>query len=46
VIARSAHEVLDKAAMQGVMALRFEPGMQRNRPVKTYFAIPVKFKLN
>ena len=46
VVARGVHEVLDDAAVRGVMSLRFEPGMQRNRPVKTYFASPVRFKLN
>lgn len=46
VVVRGVHEVLDNAAVKGVMSLRFEPGMQRNRPVKTYFAIPVRFQLN
>ncbi|NNF03134.1 MAG: energy transducer TonB [Rhodothermales bacterium] len=46
VVVRGVHEVLDNAAVRGVMSLRFEPGRQRSRAVKTYMAIPVRFRLN
>lgn len=45
VVSRSAGEVLDKAAVEAVMKLRFEPGMQRGKPVSVRFAIPVRFRL-
>ena len=44
-IARSVAEVLDKAAVEAVMKQRFEPGRQRNRPVRVEMAIPVRFQL-
>lgn len=46
VIVRSAHEILDKEAMAGVMKLKFKPAMQRARAVAVYMTIPVKFDLN
>ncbi len=45
-ILRSAGAALDKAAQEAVMKLEFKPGKQRNRPVRTLMAIPVKFQLS
>lgn len=45
-VLRSAGAVLDAAATEAVMKLKFKPGMQRNRAVRTMMAIPVKFKLS
>lgn len=45
VVSRSAGEVLDRTAVDAVMKLRFEPGMQRGKPVSVRFAIPVRFRL-
>ena len=45
VVARSASPLLNQAAIDAVMAQRFEPGKQRGRAVKTRITIPVRFKL-
>ncbi len=45
VVARSAGEVLDKAAVEAVMRLRFKPGKQRGVPVRVRMAIPIRFRL-
>ncbi len=45
-ILRSAADPLDKAAVEAVMKLRFKPGMQRNRAVRTIVSIPVHFRLS
>jgi protein TonB len=45
-VLRSAGAILDKAAIDAVMKLEFKPGRQRNRPVRTMMAIPVKFQLS
>ncbi|MDX1740358.1 MAG: energy transducer TonB [Rhodothermales bacterium] len=45
-VIRSAGAALDKAAVQAVMKLEFKPGRQRNRPVRTLMAIPVRFQLS
>ena len=44
-VTRSAHEILDQAAVDAVMQQRFNPGRQRGRPVRVHMAIPVRFKL-
>ena len=44
-VIRSAHEVLDKEAVEAVLEQRFEPGRQRGRAVRVRMAIPVKFRL-
>jgi len=44
-IIRSVHELLDKAALEGIMQLEFEPALQRARAVSVYMMIPVKFDL-
>jgi len=43
-IIRSAGEVLDRAATEAVMLLRFVPGRQRGRPVKVRLALPIRFQ--
>jgi len=45
VVARSAGEVLDQAAVDAVMRLKFVPGRQRGRAVKVKLAIPIRFRL-
>ncbi len=45
VIARSAGDVLDNAAMQAVMKLTFEPGKQRGKAVSVRLAVPIRFRL-
>lgn len=45
-VARGVHQVLDDAAVAGVMQLRFEPAMQRSRAVRVYMTLPVRFRLN
>ncbi len=44
-ILKSAGEVLDQAAIEAVMKLRFKPGKQRGKPVRVRYAIPIRFKL-
>ena len=44
-VVRSASSLLDPAAIDAVMAQRFEPGKQRGRSVRTVITIPVRFKL-
>jgi len=44
-VMRSVHELLDKAAVDGIMQLRFKPALQRARAVSVYMMIPVKFDL-
>ena len=44
-IIKSAHDLLDQAALAGVMQLRFTPALQRGRAVPVYMSIPVKFDL-
>lgn len=45
-IARSAGNVLDQAALDAVLQLKFKPGKQRGKPVRVTYAIPVRFRLN
>ncbi len=44
-VIRSVHKVLDEAAVAAVLKQRFEPGRQRNRPVRVEMSIPVQFRL-
>lgn len=44
-VARSAGEILDKAAVEAVMKLTFSPGKQRGKPVMVRMAIPIRFRL-
>ena len=44
-VLRSAHDLLDQAALEAVLAQRFTPGRQRGKAVRVRMAIPVNFKL-
>lgn len=45
VVLRSASALLDGAAVEAVLKLRFVPGKQRGRPVPVRMAFPVRFNL-
>ncbi len=45
-VARSVGGGLDEEAVRCVTQANFKPGMQRGKPVRVQFAIPVTFKLN
>ncbi|MEM6325571.1 MAG: energy transducer TonB [Bacteroidota bacterium] len=45
VCARSPNEMLCDAAIAAVQESQFRPGMQRGRPVKVRYTLPVDFKL-
>src|SRR5690606_5233555 len=45
VVTRSAGDVLDRAAVDAILQLRFEPGKQRGKAVPVKFSIPVRFRL-
>ena len=42
---RCPNQLLCDAAVEAVMKAKFNPGMQRGRPVKVRFTLPVDFKL-
>lgn len=44
-IIKSVHDLLDQAALEGVMKLTFEPARQRSRAVPVWISIPIKFDL-
>ena len=45
-ISRSVDQLLDEAAKEAVMASpKWEPGMQRGRPVRVKYSIPIIFQL-
>ena len=44
-VTRGVHEALDRAALDAVKGLSFEPGRQRGEAVKVQMALPVTFKL-
>lgn len=44
-VVRSAGGGLDEAAIEAVQKIRFTPGMQRGRPVKVQYTLPVQFRL-
>ncbi len=44
-VTRSDHELLDRAALEAVEKLEFEPGKQRGKPVKVQMALPITFTL-
>lgn len=44
-VARSAGDILDKAAAEAVMKLDFSPGKQRGKAVMVRMAIPIRFRL-
>lgn len=45
VVIRSPNELLSEAALAAIRQQRFVPGLQRGRPVKVRFALPVTFRL-
>lgn len=45
-ILQSVHPMLDSAAIAAALKCKFEPGKQRNIPVKAWMAIPFRFKLH
>ncbi len=45
-VVRSPGPILDEAAVAAVMQVRFKPGMQRGKPVRVRYALPVRFRLN
>ncbi len=44
-VAKSASEILDSEALRVVALMRFKPGLQRGKPVRVKFALPVRFTL-
>lgn len=44
-ILKSAHPLLDEAALKALQHVRFTPGRQRNKPVRVQFDLPVSFNL-
>ncbi|MEM1054309.1 MAG: energy transducer TonB [Bacteroidota bacterium] len=45
VCVRTPHEMLCDAALVAVETSRFRPGIQRGRPVKVRFTLPIRFRL-
>jgi protein TonB len=45
-ILQGVHPMLNRSALQAARKCRFEPGKQRNIPVKAWMAIPYRFRLN
>lgn len=46
IVTRSPSDVLSEAALEAVRGSRFRPGMQRGRPVKVRFVLPINFALD
>ena len=46
VVVRGIGGGCDEAAVEAVRKAKFIPGMQRGRPVRVQFTLPVTFKLN
>lgn len=47
IVARSVDAALDKEAIRVIQSLpKWTPGMQRGKPVRTLFTVPIDFKLN
>lgn len=46
VVLQSVHPMLDAAAREAALKCKFEPGKQRNIPVKAWMAIPFRFRLH
>lgn len=45
-VVRGSHEILDKEAVRVVSLIEgYEPGMQRGKPVRVSYTLPVRFKL-
>jgi len=45
VVLRSAHPLLDAAALAAVRGSRFTPGVQDGVPVRVLFAVPIQYRL-
>jgi periplasmic protein TonB len=45
-ILKSAHPSLDSAALNAVKKVKFVPGKQKDKNVKTQVVVPIVFKLN
>ncbi len=45
VVLRSPHPVLSEAAIEAARSCRFTPGLQRGRPVRVRYVLPVTFSL-
>ena len=45
-ILQGVHPMLNKAALDAARKCRFNPGKQRNIPVKAWMAIPYRFRLH
>jgi len=45
-VTRSAGPGLDSAAVAAVRPIRFTPGIQRGRPVRVRFSLPISFRLD
>ena len=46
VVVRGIGAGCDEAAIEAVKKARFTPGMQRGRPVKVSYTLPITFRLN
>ncbi len=46
VVLQGVHPLLDASAREAAMKCKFEPGKQRNIPVKVWMAIPFRFRLH
>jgi protein TonB len=44
-VIQSTNPIFDEPAKRAAMGFLFKPGMQRDRPVKVYMAIPFRFQL-
>ncbi len=45
VVVRTPNDLLSQAAVEAVLRSRFSPGLQRGRPVKVRYRVPVNFDL-
>lgn len=46
VVLQGVHPMLDAAAREAALRCKFQPGKQRNIPVKAWMAIPFRFRLH
>ena len=45
IVLRSPNDLLTAAAIEAVMESRFTPGMQRGRPVRVRYTVPIRYAL-
>jgi protein TonB len=45
IILRSPSDILSEAAIKAVLGCQFSPGLQRGRPVRVRYSVPVNFEL-